>query len=106
MGKGKSPLILINEVMPKVHSTCMSSSRVDIPDYFRLAILILIMLNKLLVAMRGICISYVSNKLVSTEVYFSGFRFIESLWIKITLCGSNSILVGCVYRSPSYDFEK
>ena len=34
---GNEPdLILITEVMPKAYSTCMSSSRVDIPKFFSL----------------------------------------------------------------------
>ena len=74
---GNEPdLILITEVMPKAHSTCMSSSRVDIPKFFRYS-------NfdpdaEQVVGMRGICI-YVSNKLVSAEVQFSTVHSLESL---------------------------
>ena len=95
-------LILITEVIPKTYTSCMSSSRVDIPDYFRYS-------NfdsdaEQVADMRGICV-YVSSALMSTEVQFSTLSFLESLWIKMILRGSNSILVGCVYCSPSFGLE-
>ena len=100
---GNEPdLILITEVLPKAHFTCMSSSRVDISGFFRYS-------NfdpdaEPVVGIRGVCI-YVSNKLVSSEVQFPTVNSLESLWIKINLSGSNNTLVGCVYRSPSSDLE-
>jgi len=76
----KTDLILINEVLPKAHSTCISSCRVDFPDYFLFS-------NfdpdhiKETAGLRGICIN-VFNKLVPTEVSFPHSQFMESLWIK------------------------
>jgi len=61
----KPELILINEVLPKVHSTCMSSCRVDIPDYFHLSNFDHDHIEQP-TGLRGICI-YVSNKLVPTK---------------------------------------
>jgi len=99
----KPDLILINEVLPKAHSTCISSCRVDIPDYFRFSNFDPDHIEQT-AGLRGICI-YVFNKLVPTEVSFSHSQLIESLWIKIILNGSNNILIGCVYRSPSSSLE-
>ena len=46
---------------------------------------------------------YVSEKLCPHEVQFDNFQFQEQLWIEIALKRSDSLLVGCIYRSPSSD---
>jgi len=51
---------------------------------------------------RGVGI-YVSEKLCPHEVQFNNSQFQEQLWIEIALKGSDSLLVGCIYRSPSSD---
>jgi len=99
---GKEPdLISITEVLPKANFAYTSSSRVDIPKFFRYR-------NfypdaEPVVGIRGICI-YVSNKLVSS-VRNSVFHC-KLFRIKINFNGSNSTLVGWVYRSPSSDSEE
>ena len=39
--------------------------------------------------------------LKAVEVHFSCAAFEEHLWISIDLCGSDCLLIGSIYRSPS-----
>ena len=48
-------------------------------------------------------LGYVSNKLSVSEVTFNGCQHHEHIWISIKLMSHDSLLVGCVYRSPSSD---
>ena len=50
---------------------------------------------------RGICI-YVINSICATEVSFAMYS-VEQLWVRINLKGTDQLLAGCVYRSPSSD---
>jgi len=99
---GNEPdLILIAEVIPKARLVYMSPSRLYIPGYTCYS-------NfdpdsNQFTGLRGICI-YVSNNLHSSEVHFTS-EFEEHLWIRIKFNSSQSLLVGCVYRSPSSNLE-
>ena len=44
---------------------------------------------------------YVSKKLSVTEVTFNRYSHYEHVWISIKLMGHDTLLVGCIYRSPS-----
>ena len=44
---------------------------------------------------------YVSEKLLCCEVSFDNSHFDEQVWVKVVLKGSDSLLVGCIYHSPS-----
>ena len=44
---------------------------------------------------------YFSEKLPFFEVKFNNYSCVENIWIKITLRGQDSLLVGCIYRRPS-----
>ena len=44
-----------------------------------------------------------SEKLSYHQVYFDYSNFEEQVWIKLFLRGSDSLLIGCMYRSPSSD---
>ena len=48
----------------------------------------------------GICI-FVRSKWPATEVLLPSCPFREHLWISLPLRGSDQLLVGCIYRSPS-----
>ncbi len=50
---------------------------------------------------RGITI-YVMDQIKVIEVEFLS-DFEEQLWIRVTLRGNDSLLIGCIYRSPSKD---
>ena len=51
---------------------------------------------------RGVGI-YVSEKLSCYQVYFDISNFEEQVWIKLFLRGSDSLLIGYMYRTPSSD---
>lgn len=46
---------------------------------------------------------YISEKLSSCEVHFDYAHFEEQAWVKLALKGSDSLLIGCIYCSPSSD---
>ena len=52
--------------------------------------------------LRGICM-YTSENLHASEVLLPAFPFREQLWIRMKLKNSDSLLIGCIYRSPSGD---
>lgn len=49
---------------------------------------------------RGICI-YVAARLQAREMAFPDNGFNEQLWVRIKLCGDDSLVIGGIYRSPS-----
>ena len=51
---------------------------------------------------RGICV-YVSSNIRATEFSFASYSHIEQIWIRIKLQGTDQLIAGCVYRSPSSD---
>lgn len=50
---------------------------------------------------RGVAI-YINEQLKAEEIKISS-NYIESVWVKIKLRGSDELLVGCVYKSPNSD---
>ena len=50
--------------------------------------------------LRGIGI-FTKQSINATEIHFPKFSLIEQLWLQIPLRGSDFLLVGCIYRSPS-----
>ena len=49
---------------------------------------------------RGI-ILYIKKHLNATPIYFKNSSFNESVWVSINLQTNESILIGCIYRSPN-----
>lgn len=100
---GNEPdLILITEVLPKAQVQPIPPARLEIPGYsvnmnFEPGARNLGTSGK-----RGICI-YVAKHLSASEVELSASSFNEHLWVRVKLQGSNSLLAGCIYRSPASD---
>ena len=92
--------MLITEVLPKAQFNAIPPARFPIhgyktyfgftPDDPSLSIKM----------PRGICI-YVRDFLPCSEVKFPESPFHEHLWMKIHLRGHDTLLIGCIYRSPS-----
>ena len=102
---GNEPeLIIITEILPKSHCISLSAARLSLPGYQAY-------FNfdphsqQSLQHRRGVGI-YVSNKLSASEVHFNNYISPEHVWIKINLRGHDSLLVGCVYRSPSSNLQQ
>ena len=49
---------------------------------------------------------YVSRNLTVSEVSFTCDNSIEHLWLRLMLQGNDSLLIGCIYRSPSSDLAQ
>ena len=96
---GNEPdIILITEILPKAHCNTLTSSRLSLNGYS-------FVLNfdpdgTPPSSVRGVGI-YVSKRLSFCEVHFDSYNCIEHIWVKVTLRGQDSLLVGCIYRSPS-----
>ena len=93
-------IILVTEVLPKVHTQTITKAGLSLHGYT-------IFTNfdfesPTHSSIRGVAI-FVSLKLSATAINFDSSDFKDHLWIKIHLKGSDSLLIGCIYRSPSGD---
>ena len=97
---GSEPdIILISEILPKAHSHTLTKAGLSLPGY---TIFTNFDLDLLTDGIRGVAI-FVLHKLSATEVNFDKNDFKDHLWIKIHLNGTDVLLIGCIYRSPSGD---
>jgi len=102
---GNEPdIILITEILSKVRCNTLTSVHLFLNGYtsiynFDPNVYLLITTSP---SIRGEGI-YVSEKLPFCEVKFNSSSCVENIWIKIILRGQDSLLVGCIYRSPSSD---
>jgi len=102
---GNEPdLILITEITPKARYTSISKYLLEIPGFSTF-------FNfdpDLSSSMDNICGVgiYVSNSLHASEAHFYDSTFIEHVWVTIQLRGSDTLTVGCIYRSPSGSIEQ
>lgn len=95
---GNEPnIILITEILPKAHCKTVTPARLSFNGYC--SIFNFYPNAAPPSSVRGVDI-YASEKLSFSEV---NTNFDEHAWIKITLRGHDSLLVGCIYRSPSSD---
>ena len=98
---GKEPdIILLTEVIPKAQTNPLTTTTLSLPNYNMYLNFDPGSLNLGRSGCRGICI-FVRSKWPATEVVFPSCPFREHLWISIPLQGSDQLLVGCIYRSPS-----
>ena len=95
-------VLLLTEVIPKAQVDPISPALLSIPGYS-------LYLNfdpsapRLGASgIRGVAI-YVKNMLRAMEVSFQGTIFQEQLWVELSLHGTDKLLIGCIYRSPSGD---
>ena len=98
---GNDPhFILINEVIPKAQTHPISPALLSVPGYVMYSNFDPSEANLGSSKIRGICI-YVKSSLRVAETVFEGSAFSEQLWVQMTLCGTDTLLLGCLYRSPS-----
>lgn len=93
-------LIMLTEVIPKAQVNPIHTAILAIPEYTMYLNFDPSTKNLGRGGCRGIGI-FVSSRLQATEVSFPGCALIEQLWIKIPPRGPDTLLVGCIYRSPS-----
>jgi len=97
----KNPdLILISEILPKAPNSIIHSALFAIPGYS-------LYLNfdpdcvSSPLTIRGVGL-FVSHNIHASQVIFNDTSdYIEHVWVKIKMQGSDTLLVGCIYRSPS-----
>ena len=101
---GNEPdIILLNEVIPKAQVMALYPSLIAIPNYAVFSNFDPSIPNLGSAGKRGIII-FVSDKLHASDVTILPVTpDCEHLWIRLKLCGSDSLLIGCIYRSPSSD---
>ena len=103
---GNEPdIILLNEVIPKAQVMPLSLSLITIPRYSLFSNFDPSTPNLGSAGKRGIII-FVSDKLYVSDITIAPESSgCEHLWIRLKLCGSDSLLIGCIYRSPSSDMR-
>ena len=101
---GNEPdIILLNEVIPKAQVMPLCPSLIAIPNYAVFSNFDPSTPNLDSAGKRGIII-FVSDKLHASDVTILPVTpDCEHLWIRLKLCGSDSLLIGCIYQSPSSD---
>ena len=95
-------IILITEVLPKTHSHTITKAGLSLHGYTIFTNFDLDSPTHMTNGIRGVAI-FVSHKLSATEVNFDHNNFKDHLWIRIHLKGTDELLIGCIYRSPSGD---
>ena len=98
---GNEPdIIMITEVLPKVQPSFISDVQLYIPGY---NLFTNFKLNCDLTGAkgRGIVIYLSCDLTAAHQVYFTTTNFEEQIWITVPLKGHDTLLVGCIYRSPS-----
>ena len=102
---GREPdIILITEVIPKAQVLPLAPVLLAIPGYT-------LFTNfshderDLGRKCRGLAV-YIHYGLSALEVEMSRSRLVEHLWLQVNLRGSDILLIGCLYRSPSVDLKE
>jgi hypothetical protein len=90
-------IIAITEVKPKNFRFPIQEEDIMIEGYT--------MLNNLSSPNRGIAL-YIDNSLNVTEIPDLNNISDDAIWCNITIPNKNSMLLGCVYRSPNNDAER
>ena len=96
--------MLITEVLPKAQVTPIAPARFVVPGYKAYLSFSPDDLGSSKARPRGICI-YVRDSLPCSEVRFPECPFREHLWVRVRLLGNDTLLIGCIYRSPSSGME-
>ena len=93
-------IMLLTECIPKAQKLPICPALLAVPGYNLFINFSTEACNLGTAGCRGICV-YVKSSLQASEVSFLETHSIEQLWIKIRLTGSDELVAGCLYRSPS-----
>ena len=97
-------VICITEALPKARSAPIPEALLAIPNFVLYTNFDMSCQNLGASKVRGICI-YIAERIHAAEVAFPRSHFSEQLWLNIKLKGEDSLLLGCIYRSPSAGVE-
>ena len=92
-------LILLTETIPKAQRLPMTPALFHITGYSLYTNFVPSTPNLGRSGTRGICV-YVAQHLKVSEVSLEASA-VEHVWVKLSLKGSDCLLIGCIYRSPS-----
>ena len=98
----ETDIILVTEVIPKAQVLPIAPALLEVPGFVCFPSFDLNESNLGAKGSRGIC-AYVRLGIHATEIHFTASQFREQIWLQIKLRGSDRLLVGCIYRSPSGD---
>ena len=98
----ESDLILVTEVIPKAQVNPISPALLAISGYTMYTNFDPCTKNLGSCGIRGIAV-FTCLSLHVSEVSLHQFGYKDHLWIEVSLSGSDKLLVGCLYRSPSCD---
>ena len=102
---GNTPdIIVISEMLPKAPQAVINLSLITLPGYHNYLNFDPDNYNPTLTNIRGVGI-FVHHKLQASQIYFNTPHFKDHVWANIKLQGSDSLLVGCIYRSPSSNID-
>ena len=93
-------LIFITECIPKAQVSPIDLALLDLPCYNLYTSFDAGEYGLGAKGARGICV-YVSTAIQAAVISLGRYSSIEHLWIQIALQGTDRLLAGCVYRSPS-----
>ena len=100
---GREPdIIIITEVIPKAWALPIDIAVLAIPGYSLFTSFEPSTSNLGKSSTRSICI-YTRDGIHAAQVWFAHLILTEHIWLQISLKGSDKLLLGCVYRSPSCD---
>ena len=97
-------LILLTEVIPKAQKLPIDPARLHVPGYSPYLNFVPSTPDLGRSGMRGVCVLAAAHLKVS-EVIFKPST-LEQVWIKLPLRGSDSLMIGCMYRSPSNNSDE
>ena len=100
----KPDLILLTEVIPKAQKLPISQALLSIDGYSLFLNFDASSPNLGAGGKRGIG-AFVANHLNTLEVTLTHQPLIEQLWLQVSTREKCSLLLGCVYRSPSVDLQ-
>ena len=95
-------VLFVTECIPKAQSLPLDLASLALPNFNLFLNFDAAEVGLGAQGMRGICV-YVINTIIASEKSFISQSSVENLWIRIKLSGSDLLLAGCIYRSPSSD---
>ena len=97
-------IIVISETLPKAPNAVVALSLITLPGYHCYSNFDPNNYDPISFDIRGVGI-YVHHKLQASQVFFNSPHFKDHVWVSVKLQGSDSLLVGCIYRSLSDNID-
>ena len=97
-------IIIICEILPKAPNAVVDLSLITLPGYYCYLNFDPNNYGPTSSNIRGVGI-FVHHKFHASQVIFNSSHFGDHVWTNIKLQGSDSLLVGCVYHSPSDNID-